>query len=327
MRVRGNTVLIPTDVYDSYWTFATKRQAMFISRVHGAPAPWTSDPILANHRFTNAYRASDRVSQYLIRNVIYAGPQTAEDVFFRTMLFKIFNKIETWETLIAHMGEVKYAGFDYGRAAQILDAQMQDGKAIYSAAYIMPQPRFNQPSKHRNHLCLLEYAMREGMPHKIAVANSLEQVYRLLLSLPSFGRFLSFQMAIDLNYSEMIDFSEMDFVVAGPGAQRGIQKCFVAGHGLSDQEVIQVMADRADQEFERLGLNFQSLWGRPLQLIDCQNLFCEVDKYARVAYPHLGNGAERTRIKQKYTKPLGRLPQWYPPKWRINDKLEKWLPE
>lgn len=32
-----------------------------------------------------------------------------------------------------------------------------------------------------------------------------------------------------------------------------------------------------------LGLRFRSLAGRRLKLIDCQNLFCEVDKYARVA--------------------------------------------
>ena len=36
-------------------------------------APWTSDYILQTYKFTNTYRASDRVSQYLINNVIYTG--------------------------------------------------------------------------------------------------------------------------------------------------------------------------------------------------------------------------------------------------------------
>ena len=49
-------------------------------------------PILARFKFTNAYRASDRVSQYLIRNVIYEGSQSSEEVFFRTLLFKIFKQ-------------------------------------------------------------------------------------------------------------------------------------------------------------------------------------------------------------------------------------------
>jgi len=54
---------------------------------------------MLSYRFTNVYRASDRVSQYLIRRVIYEGDQSEEEVFFRTLLFKIFNRIETWEIL------------------------------------------------------------------------------------------------------------------------------------------------------------------------------------------------------------------------------------
>ena len=82
----------PTVVYDTYWRFAAERQAIFYRKLDGLPAPWTADPILGRHKFTNAYRASDRVSQYLIRRVIYEGDQTAEEVFFRTILFKLFKQ-------------------------------------------------------------------------------------------------------------------------------------------------------------------------------------------------------------------------------------------
>ena len=61
---------LPTVAYDTYWRFAAERQAIFFRRFAGAPAPWTDDPILQRYKFTNAYRASDRVSQYLIREVI-----------------------------------------------------------------------------------------------------------------------------------------------------------------------------------------------------------------------------------------------------------------
>ena len=59
--------LKPTEVYDSYWRFAAERQDVFFRRLHRLPPPWTDDPVLRAHKFTNAYRASDRVSQYLIR--------------------------------------------------------------------------------------------------------------------------------------------------------------------------------------------------------------------------------------------------------------------
>src|SRR5215472_18810309 len=89
----------PTKVFDTYWRFAAERQAIFYRRLEGTPGSWTSDPILQNYRFTNVYRAADRVSQYLIREVQYGvkRPQAYQEVFFRTLLFKIFNRIETWE--------------------------------------------------------------------------------------------------------------------------------------------------------------------------------------------------------------------------------------
>src|SRR2546430_9607468 len=74
----------PTEVYETYWRFAAERQAIFFRRLAGLPAPWTSDPILARYKFTNVYRASDRVSQYLIRHVIYRGRQDPVEAFFRT---------------------------------------------------------------------------------------------------------------------------------------------------------------------------------------------------------------------------------------------------
>ena len=322
IRLQGGRVLKTTPVFDTYWRFASERQEMFMRRVSGSTPPWTEDPILGAHRFTNTYRASDRVSQYLIRHVIYAGSQKAEEVFFRTILFKLFNKIDTWEALRAQLGTLSWRQFTFDVYARVLDRLIGDGQRIYSAAYIMPSPAFGSPRKHRNHLRLIEHMVADGAAGKVAKAPSLRGVFELLRGYPSLGNFLAFQFAIDLNYSELIDFSEMEFVVAGPGARDGIRKCFVDTAGLTDAEVIQVMAERADVEFARLGTKFLNLWGRSLQLIDCQNVFCEVSKYARVAHPEIVGEAGRTRIKQKFTPRPAPIPQWYPPKWSLTPRID-----
>lgn len=314
-------MLRTTAVFDSYWHFAAERQAMFMRRVVGDTPPWTEDPILRAHRFTNTYRASDRVSQYLIRHVIYEGSQIPEEIFFRTMLFKLFNRIDTWEALLGQLGTVSWRTFRFDAYANVLDWLLADGHRIYSAAYIMPSPAFGSPRKHRNHLRLVEHMMADGAVRKLAQARSLRAVFELLRGYPSLGDFLAFQFAIDLNYSALIDFSEMECVVVGPGARDGISKCFNDTVGLSDADVVQVMAERADAEFARLGKRFQHLWGRKLQLIDCQNIFCEVGKYARVAHPEVEGASGRTRIKQRFTPLPTPIPQWYPPKWGLNDDV------
>ena len=136
------------------------------------------------------------------------------------------------------------------------------------------------------------------------------------------GDFLAYQYVTDINYSQLTNFSEMEFVVPGPGARDGIRKCFHSLGGLNEADIIRLVAERQQEEFSRLGLNFRSLWGRPLQLIDCQNLFCEVDKYARIAHPHIKGISDRKRIKQAYQGNLQPIEYWYPPKWEINHLIK-----
>lgn len=314
--VPGGRVLSATPVFDTYWRFAYRRQDIFLRRVRGEDPPWTDDPILAGHRFTNAYRASDRVSQYLIKHVIYEEDQDPYEVCFRILLFKLFNRIETWEALVSKRGPLTWERFDMPALSLTLD-RLYEHHPIYSAAYIMPTPPFGAERKHTNHLRLIQHMMLDALPQKLNAAESLEDVYNLLRGYPSLGDFLAFQLAIDLNYSEVTNFSEMDFVVAGPGALRGIAKAFTDTAGLGPQDVIKAMTDIAEREFERLGLPFHNLWGRPLQLIDCQNLFCETDKYSRVAHPEVGADSGRSKIKQKFSAEHRPIPQWYPPKWGL----------
>jgi alpha-glutamyl/putrescinyl thymine pyrophosphorylase clade 1 len=318
VRVAGR-VLDPTPVFTTYWRFAAERQAVYLSRVAGQPGPWTGDPVLLRHRFTNCYRASDRVSQYLIRHVSYAGSQQPGEIVFRTLLFKLFNRISTWELLAAAaaLGELTWAGFDFEAYDRVLTQAFTAGRRLYSAAYVMPPPRLGGQRKHANHLRLLERMMADGLAGRLADAGSLQAVFRILRSYPAIGDFLGYQLSIDLNYSIAVNFSEMDFVVPGPGARDGIRKCFGPAADGIEAEIIRFAADHQAEYFGRLGLEFPGLWGRPLQLVDVQNLFCEVDKYARVVHPGIAGHSGRSRIKQRFTPVAPPVTAWFPPKWGL----------
>lgn len=319
-----------SEVYESYWRFAAERQAVFFRRARGESGPWTRNAVLATYKFTNAYRASDRVSQFLIRHVIYRAdlPDTPREVFFRILLFKLFNKIATWELLERSFGPITFEGYRFAPFDEVLSGAMRDGRRIYSAAYIMPpgSSAFGRSAKHQNHLLLLERMMEDRLPERLAQTRSMQEGFEKLRAYPTIGDFLAYQFITDINYSEITDFSEMDFVVPGPGARDGLRKCFADPGGLNEPELIRLMADLQEREFERLGLDFESLWGRPLQLIDCQNLFCEVDKYARVAHPQITGLTGRTRIKQKFEPTPAPIEHFYPPKWKLNEKIRAGTP-
>jgi thymidylate kinase len=313
---------IASRVYDTYWRFAAERQEIFFRRVHHAPPPWTDDPVLLRFKFTNAYRASDRVSQFLIRNVIYVGSQRPEEVFFRIILFKLFNKIETWSLLERELGVLGTTSFDLEAYDRVLSRAMSEGIAIYSGAYIMPSGgRNGETKKHRHHLKLLKTMLAHGVPERVRETKRMRDVFELLRSYPMIGDFLAYQYATDLNYGPLTDFSEMEFVIPGPGAKDGIRKCFQDLGGLKETEIIRMVADKQEHEFEQRGLEFKDLWGRPLQLIDCQNLFCELDKYARYVHPEVSGISGRSRIKQKFRSTTEGIEYWFPPKWHINEKV------
>ena len=318
----------PTVVFDSYWRFAAERQKIFFKKLENAQIPWTDDCILSTYKFTNAYRASDRTSQYLIRNVIYRDdlPASSNEVFFRIMIFKLFNKIETWQLLENKIGSIIYSEYSFDRYDRILTEAMKSEQTIYSGAYIMPSGGniLGHTTKHRNHLKLIELMMADELPYKLADAPNMHRAFDLLRDYPTLGDFLAYQFITDVNYSKITNFSEMDFVIPGPGALDGIRKCFLDLGGLNEPEIIKFMADIQESEFERLGLDFKSLWGRNLQLIDCQNLFCEVDKYARMKHPDIAGISGRTRIKQKYSANTKPVDYWYPPKWGINQAIEEY---
>ena len=311
----------PTVVFDTYWYFAVERQRVFFKRLDGDAGPWTADPILANYKFTNAYRASDRTSQYLIRRVIYDSiDRNPRDVILRILLFKIFNKIETWEALEQRVGDISADSFDVVLFNRELSRLLHSGRRIYSAAYIMPPPALGFTRKHRNHLSLIERMAAESSVDQMLKTKSLADLFTYLQSFPGIGRFLAYQYAIDLNYSPLFDFSEDEFVVPGPGALDGIRKCF-GPSSMSPPDLIKYAVEIQEDAFDRLELTFPSLWGRRLKLIDAQNLFCEIDKYARVAHPEMSGISGRTRIKQRLRAKSAIPEPFYPPKWQLTSAV------
>jgi len=316
----GHRSVAVSEVLPSYWHLAAERQRVYHARLAGEAAPWTTDPVIAHYRFTNAYRAADRVSQDLIR-LAYDGCQSPDDLVLRVLLFRFFNKPSTWRALEDEFGDITTDSFDVDAFSTVLDQILARGERVYSAAYIVPPPPFGALRKHRNHLLLIDHMLYSGLAHDLVSATSLESVFQVIASYPSLGPFLAYQLTIDFNYTTLIDFDENDFVVPGPGARSGIAKCFPDLGGLSLEDVIRWMVDTQQEQFAENGLVFHNLFGRPLTLIDCQNLFCETDKYARVMHPNARGVGNRTRIKQQFI-PQGAPPTpFFPPKWGLNDSL------
>lgn len=309
-----------------YFYFMSERMKIFRRKCEGVKLEeWTKDPILHSYKFTNVYRATDRVSQYLIRNVIYneLDQYSPEDVLLRILIFKIFNKPETWEYLSEKLSDpLTIKTYNPHEITDLL-TKYQHAHPIFNNAYMMAGSHIaynDLPTKHDKWLMMVKREILEtGLLKRILDANSLDEVYELLSQCTFIGGFLAYQYAIDLNYSPYLKFSEDSFVKAGIGAIRGIKKCFIS-HGHDYEDAIKYIYDNLNALEERYHEEgFSPLKGHAPTLIDLQNCFCETDKYLRAKMPELKVG--NVRIKQKYNVHQGTINYMFPPKWGVKETL------
>ena len=307
-------------VYELYWKFAYERQQVFDARAAGKFGPWTDDPIMQNYKFCNVFRAADRVSQYLIREVCYSEVDNSPiDRLFQIVAFRMFSNIDTWDAVNKKLGRAPIVDdLVDGCFERALGAVKEENGKLYTGAFILcATDAYGRRTKHLNHIELFkDMFINHRLGEAILKAQSLKEIYTLLHAFPLMGDFMSYQIAIDLNYSEFVNFSENDFTKAGPGALRGISKVFEDTNGLSPEQVILWMTEHQNDEFKKLGYDFKGLNGRPIHAIDAQNLFCETDKYCREAAPHLKSN--RSRIKARFSENSEPIDYFFPPKWNIN---------
>ena len=325
MVYRKHAVPVPDmHTFRYYFYFMQERMNMFWRRCNEDGNGITKDPILKEYKFTNVYRACDRVSQYLIRHVIYNDVErfTPRDVLLRILVFKIFNKIETWEHIEKNYGDIRCDYFNVEALCKLL-SQRQRHTPIFSNAYMMAgSHRLYDylPSKHTKWLQMVkDEFLGKGVVDDVLRAKSMDEVFTLMEKCSFIGGFLAYQYTVDFNYSPYINFDENSFVKAGIGAIRGIKKCFLS-IGEEYEDAIRYTFEHLDDYRKEFGYDdFRPLPGRVPHLIDLQNCFCETDKYLRAKMPELLVG--NVRIKQRYKESSSPIDYEFPPKWNINVKL------
>lgn len=312
--------------YDMLWRFAAERQQVYLRKLLNPGAPseaLTDDPVIQRYRFTSPYRASDRVSQYLLTDV-QSGDWDWPDTFARTMAFKMLNRVESWRRVVDALGrEPDASAVADGDLADAMTEASRHGP-LYSAAYVMPPPMSYSGAKHERHMLMLSRMLDDGLHWSLGSAGSMAEAHAMMESYESVGSFLAYQWVTDLNYSQYMAFPEDSFVAMGPGSRRGVRKCY-PGASAAPEDLVRRTMDAQEEEFARLGLSWGGLWGRRLQMIDAQNLFCEIDKYTRVALPSSAIEGASAAPKQLYRPSPEPMTAMFPHDWGINGLASEYM--
>jgi hypothetical protein len=135
-------------------------------------------------------------------------------------------------------------------------------------------------------------------------ASSLKRVWQVFNDTQGFGRFLAYELSIDVNYSRLIDFSENDWVNAGPGCKRGILWIWGARDSSKRWEdyiaFLQARQETFISRADRLA-EWHEVWpGYPMTLRGVEHSLCEFQKYARVRYHTNPDGTPSRSATRKY---------------------------
>ena len=292
------------NVLDLFYQFMYERQNIWHKRfILEQPAPWTEDPVLLQYKFTNVMRKIDRGTICLYRNIFSRldGSERMEKlVLFNILAYRFLNKVESWEKCITFIYD-----WDKEKAhfVKSLNA-MQKKEAVFTAAHMVP-PLHGIPGDTKiEKLSVLLSEIWDDLDNYYSIiknADNLKAVYKQIHSVRWFGRFLSYEMAVDLSYTDIIPYNEDEWTSSGPGSIRGINNMLhvipsvkAETHPLYTAILVH-LRNIQKEKFEELDLPFEkiSYGGSYLTLRDIEHSTCEFLKYYRTL---MGTG----RCKEKF---------------------------
>jgi len=266
--------------------------------------PWTEDRILRTNRFTNVYRELDPGTDYLIRPILETS-HSDEDKIFNVMIYRLIGRLDTYKRI----GFQTLRSFDSSRFEKVLkDIRDVEKHSPFSGAYtVCGYTKLGSHDKIVN-VSRLFADLQNQFPNlyaRIKRCRRAEEVYNELKNTNGFGRFLAYQVLVDLLYplnikngAPLLPFSHDEWAVAGPGARRGIDILLRNGLTHAELDVMRWLRDNQMREFQRLGIVFpyrKGKFGQPIHitLANIQNCLCEFYKYYKIK---TGTGRARRRF-------------------------------
>lgn len=153
-------------------------------------------------------------------------------------------------------------------------------------------------------LHLVKYCNENKIYEEILNCLDAQALYKILLSIPGFGKFLAYQVFVDLTYIPEFPFSENEFVVSGPGRDRGLNMIFADKDGMTYEECLFWFRDNLKRLWEENNLKyypeelFDHLpeYDRNYNIMMLENSFCEHSKNSRV---RKGTGRPKVKYKER----------------------------
>lgn len=265
-----------------YWVW--ERENIRMMKLSDEPREmWTSDPILSKYRFCNVRRRDDRMTQWIMNNLLDDERLGGEDdMWFVASIARYVN----WPPSLAALkvnGAIPEDAtkFDPDVFVSVMDDLKERGLKVWGSAFMLYPGRETGSSKSETvaYRFLLPLATDAANIRESLSENSVEAFVRELTKYWGWSTFMAGQVAADMTYypQELGEAEDLyDWAPIGPGSSRGLNR--LLGHSLN-----------ATWKQEDFNAELKKVWTEIQEQIeldhftlhDAQNCMCEMDKYWR----------------------------------------------
>lgn len=272
-----------------FFGYMSERHKIWRRRQGGGDKPWTEDEILQKYKFCNVFRELDPGTQFVTRNIF--GNRRKKDILFNIILYRFFNKPETFNKLLCVSEKCRKRGFfitvDF--PAKSLAQFAENIDKPFSPAYRV-QPGRKYDSKLENVILgVLRDDVIENIDeyvNDIFEADSASDSFHTICNIKGCGPFLAYQIYLDLTYTDFYPFDENDYMHVGPGAETGIDMMFDKSDEQSYAWYVDWLRGSADRYFRDNDIEMPSLSLKEIEYDsltrgDIEFNLCEYRKYCQ----------------------------------------------
>lgn len=304
---------------DNFFRIMYERQEIWFKRfVQKKDAPWTKDKFLRNYKFTNVYRELDYHSQWEIRNIIMNKRLTRKDLIWQIILFRLFNKPETFEYMAKKTNWVnglpKYNEYNQELFEELIDAFRKTGENPFTNAYLINSRASPGMTRDWCYCNKIVPDVHDAIPKINKVMLTMDDPQELidrLIKLPGVANFVAHEFYISFCYvalyteRKLMSFDQNSYTNVGPGASLGIRLIFPSLKSNKQIEGIYRLRDMAPNYLKKFG-NFSYLYYSKakeeyftssisnITLHQIEMWLCEFSKYWKMS---IGQGKQRSKFE------------------------------
>lgn len=321
-KIKNANPKVDFEMLTRYAYYQKERTEIYVKKeIQKLPAPWSSNPMFTDFKFTMTKRWLDRESKNLIEGILKREDISYDNKILNSALFRIINKFKMFDTL-----PEKYIDFSkpFGYVEQnelLLRLESKNLSGTFSDAYFLsgviasikkrvqgvdPEILGGKSSPMKSIIALISYIKEYS--EKILEISRLtdpDKMVEELTTIHGMGAFIAYQIFADWTYIKEFPFSDNSCVDCGPGTIRGTDHMFLDKDGLDYKELQYWFRDNIDNLMLEYNIEWDlNKWfyflpeeSRYWGLQDITNSFCEFDKTTRI-WDAQGQDENRKRVRK-----------------------------